>query len=232
MRWACGSRRGIAGPAGTRTARCCSRRRKACCASRRTRRCWHSAVRAGRGSARMAAGSKSCARRVSRLHDLRPANCGFLVEWSELFPQSLRGRAAQARVALSFAGETVRGEIVITRGGLEGGAVYALSPSLREAIDAAGEAMLSVDLVPDMALDDLAKRLALPRGKHSLVELSAQGSLAVAGGDRARAGGHAGKARHARTGPMAALLKAVPVRLTATRRSHARFPVAGRRAVR
>jgi predicted flavoprotein YhiN len=69
---------------------------------------------------------------------------------------------------LTFAGETVRGEIVITHGGLEGVSVYALSSSLRKAVDAAGEAMLSVDLVPDMALDDLTKRLAFPRGKNSL----------------------------------------------------------------
>jgi predicted flavoprotein YhiN len=57
-----------------------------------------------------------------RQHDvainaLRPANCGFEVEWSD----HLRGRFAGQplkRIALSFGGQRVRGEAMITAHGL------------------------------------------------------------------------------------------------------------------
>ena len=72
------------------------------------------------------------------------------------------------RIALSFAGQRVRGEAVVTATGIEGGAVYALSAPLRDAIAAQGEAVLHIDLRPDLAIADLARRLAMPRGKQSM----------------------------------------------------------------
>jgi predicted flavoprotein YhiN len=57
---------------------------------------------------------------------------------------------------------------VITRDGLEGGAVYALSARLRDAIAAGGEAVLRIALRPDVPADRLAEKLAAPRGKQSL----------------------------------------------------------------
>src|SRR5262249_24245798 len=48
---------------------------------------------------------------------LRPANCGFAVNWSALFRDRFEG-APLKRIALSFGGVTVRGEAVITRGGI------------------------------------------------------------------------------------------------------------------
>jgi predicted flavoprotein YhiN len=56
---------------------------------------------------------------------------------------------------------------VITRDGIEGGAVYALSAELREAVRASGHATLHVALRPDITSDDLAKRLSAPRGKQT-----------------------------------------------------------------
>ena len=61
----------------------------------------------------------------------------------------------------------VRGEAVITRAGIEGGAVYALSAELREAILTSGQATLQVALRPDIATGDLVKRLSASRGKQS-----------------------------------------------------------------
>jgi predicted flavoprotein YhiN len=62
----------------------------------------------------------------------------------------------------------VRGELVVTRYGIEGGAVYALSSALRDAIARDGSAILTVDLRPDLTETALAERLARPRGKDSL----------------------------------------------------------------
>jgi uncharacterized flavoprotein (TIGR03862 family) len=98
---------------------------------------------------------------------LRPANCGFTVAWSEIFRDRFEGHPLKG-VALSFGSHTVRGEAVITRTGIEGGAIYALSSDLREAILAGGQATLHVALRPDLDPSDLVTRLSVPRGKQSL----------------------------------------------------------------
>ena len=55
---------------------------------------------------------------------------------------------------------------MISRTGLEGGAIYALSAELREAIVDAGQATLRIALRPDLAIGDLTARLSTPRGKQ------------------------------------------------------------------
>jgi uncharacterized flavoprotein (TIGR03862 family) len=96
----------------------------------------------------------------------RPSNMGFDVDWSEIFADRFAGQPLKP-VALTFEGQTVRGEAMITRYGLEGGAVYALSAALRDAIERDGTASLTVDLRPDLSVEALAGRLAKPRGKDS-----------------------------------------------------------------
>lgn len=96
----------------------------------------------------------------------RPANAGFDVAWSDAFKLRFAGRPLKA--AFSFGGRTVRGEAVISTYGIEGGAIYALSAALRDAIEADGAAVLTVDLKPDLSLERLAERLQRPRGKASL----------------------------------------------------------------
>ena len=98
---------------------------------------------------------------------LRPANCGFTVAWSGIFRDRFEGQPLKG-VALSFGKRTVRGEAVMTRAGIEGGAVYALSADLREAVDDAGQATLRIALRPDLERGDLVRRLSTPRGKQSV----------------------------------------------------------------
>jgi uncharacterized flavoprotein (TIGR03862 family) len=96
---------------------------------------------------------------------LRPANCGFTVAWSGIFRDRFEGQPLKG-VALSFGSRTVRGEAIVTRTGIEGGAIYALSADLREAILARGHATLHIALRPDLVTSDLVARLATPRGKQ------------------------------------------------------------------
>ncbi|MGV7217328.1 NAD(P)/FAD-dependent oxidoreductase [Bradyrhizobium sp. UFLA05-112] len=98
---------------------------------------------------------------------LRPANCGFDVAWSEVFRTRFEGQPLKG-IALVFGGHAVRGEAIITRTGIEGGAIYALSAELRETIAGKGEAVLHVALRPDLDRGQLANRLSAPRGKQSV----------------------------------------------------------------
>jgi uncharacterized flavoprotein (TIGR03862 family) len=98
---------------------------------------------------------------------LKPANCGFTVNWSDIFRERFEGAPLKG-IALSFAKRSVRGEAVVTREGIEGGAVYALSAELREAILRSGQATLHIALRPEISASDLIKRLSAPRGKQTL----------------------------------------------------------------
>ena len=97
----------------------------------------------------------------------RPSNVGFDVVWSEVFAERFAGQPLKP-VAMTYEGQTVRGEAMLTRYGIEGGAVYALSAELRDAIGRDGSATLTVDLRPDLSVEALAGRLARPRGKDSV----------------------------------------------------------------
>lgn len=107
------------------------------------------------------------AERGVELAPFQPANCGFAVAWSPLFVERFAGVPLKP-VALSFEGRSVRGEVVLTAGGLEGGAVYALSAALRERVAAQGHATVLCDLRPDMSLADMAAKLARVRARESL----------------------------------------------------------------
>jgi len=143
---------------------------------------------------------------------LRPANCGFRVAWSAVLRERFAG-APLKRIALSFRGRTVRGEAVITADGIEGGAVYALSAPLREAIAAEGSARLLLDLRPDLSHAALTARLAAPRRGQSLSTF-----LRKAAGLPPEAIGLVQEVLHGGSGgdDLAGLIKAIPLTLTAT----------------
>ncbi|WP_354117637.1 NAD(P)/FAD-dependent oxidoreductase [Bradyrhizobium sp. LA6.12] len=98
---------------------------------------------------------------------LRPANSGFTVAWSDVFRDRFEGQPLKG-VALTIGAHTVRGEAMITRSGIEGGAIYALSAELREAVLGLGQATLTIALRPDLDAASLTTRLSGTRGKQSL----------------------------------------------------------------
>jgi uncharacterized flavoprotein (TIGR03862 family) len=149
------------------------------------------------------------------LAPLRPANCGFTVNWTEKF-RSFEG-APLKTIAVSFNGQTLRGECIVTRDGLEGGAIYALSAPIRKTIDAKGAATIHIDLCPDVAAAVLIEKLNAPRGKQSLSNtLRKVAKLSpVAIGLLYEAALSFGKSLSAlKIDDLASLIKSVPVRLT------------------
>jgi uncharacterized flavoprotein (TIGR03862 family) len=110
--------------------------------------------------------TKTLAAKAVVISELKPTNCGFAVSWSNIFRDRFEGQPLKG-AALSFGAHTVRGEAMITRAGLEGGAIYALSADLREAIAASGQATLHVALRPDFPMSDLIARLSALKAKQS-----------------------------------------------------------------
>jgi uncharacterized flavoprotein (TIGR03862 family) len=152
------------------------------------------------------------------LSPLRPANCGFIVGWSDVFRDRFEGQPLKG-AAWSFGGQTIRGEAIVTRSGLEGGAIYALSAELREAIAQSGEAVLHVALRPDLETEALAARLSTPRRKQSFstfLRKAAQLSAVATGLLQETAIASRVSLPSLPPEKLAALISAVPIRLTGT----------------
>lgn len=113
------------------------------------------------------------------LAPLQPANCGFDVwgregqGWTPHFAQRHAGQPLKSVVLQTqpVAGQDAwrrKGEFVVTASGLEGSLIYAASASLREQINATGQAWLQLDLLPDLGLPQVLEEVARPRGSRSL----------------------------------------------------------------
>lgn len=144
---------------------------------------------------------------------LRPANGGFTVAWSLVMKQRFAGQPLK-RIVMRCAGEEAAGEAMIDVEGIEGGAIYALSAPIREAIGRDGAALISIDLRPDLAAPELAARLAKRRKGETLSNhlRKAAGLAPVAIALLREA---AGAALPDEPEALAGLIKAAPLRLDA-----------------
>jgi uncharacterized flavoprotein (TIGR03862 family) len=102
-----------------------------------------------------------------QVNELRPANCGMRVGWTEHFTDRFAGTPLK-NVAISFGEVRVRGDAMITRQGIEGGPVYAQSAAIRDTIDRRGRCTMHIDLHPDLTDDELTERLGRRRPKDSV----------------------------------------------------------------
>jgi uncharacterized flavoprotein (TIGR03862 family) len=90
----------------------------------------------------------------------QPSNTGLVVDWSDYMTKHFG--APLKNIALAAGDQTSRGEVVISRRGLEGGGLYALTPALRDG------RTLKLDLLPDLSVETVIQRLSKPKGKQSL----------------------------------------------------------------
>jgi uncharacterized flavoprotein (TIGR03862 family) len=83
------------------------------------------------------------------------ANCGWNVSWPAAVLERAEGLPLK-NLDVRAAGEVVSGELLITRYGLEGGAIYRLGPVLREM----ARPELRIDFKPQVTADVLRERAA------------------------------------------------------------------------
>lgn len=150
---------------------------------------------------------------------LKPANCGFDVDWSDYLHDNYAGAPVKS-VTLSFTsanGETQQrqGELVITQTGIGGSLIYAFSAALRDEIEQSGSAQVYLDLAPNRSLDRLISDLSKPRGSKTLAKhlrsyAGIEGVKSVLLRELAPEALNDSK-------QLAAAIKALPLRLTATR---------------
>ncbi len=99
------------------------------------------------------------ARHGVRVEPLVPSNCGWEVAWPQEVLDALAGSPLKNIATLSE-GVTCRGELIITNYGLEGGALYAVTPQIRSS------GSLALDLKPAWSSEELLRRMATAKRLH------------------------------------------------------------------
>ena len=99
----------------------------------------------------------------------RSSNCAYKINWDKAFLSQWEGSSLK-NISVTCAGKEKKGEVVITAFGLEGGAIYALSPQIRQQLADKNEVSLHLYLKPSLTLEEIQKRLQKKRS-GSLSEL-------------------------------------------------------------
>ncbi|HAQ34860.1 MAG: aminoacetone oxidase family FAD-binding enzyme [Maricaulis sp.] len=141
-----------------------------------------------------------------------PSNCGFTVDWSAYFADRFAGSPLK-HVSVRHGDLSVTGDAMISRYGIEGGAIYALSSQLRDAL-AQGDVRITIDLRPGADHSALAVRLENTKKGESIANrLRKRAGLSPVSASLLR---EASPSLPRDPAALASLIKACPVTLTGT----------------
>lgn len=87
-----------------------------------------------------------------------PSNCAYKIIWDKEILNNHIGKPFK-NISLTCNNKTVKGEVVITKFGLEGNAIYALSPEIREHLNKGETANVFLDLKPMLSLNEIHNKL-------------------------------------------------------------------------
>ena len=150
-----------------------------------------------------------------RVEPLKPANCGFDVDWSPHFRERFDGHPVKS-VVLSFGAFRQQGEFIITREGVESGLIYSASALLRDEIESRGKAVMELDLAPGRSYEWLLERLTKPRGSRSMAS-HLEKAVSIRGVKAGLLREFLSKEDFADPQKIAASIKSLPMPLVATR---------------
>lgn len=105
---------------------------------------------------------------------LKPANCGFDIDWTPYFRERQAGAPLKPVVAhwtgLDGTPHALQGECVITANGIEGSLIYALAADLRDTLARDSQVQLQLDLLPGQTEAQLLDKLRRSRQGRSFGE--------------------------------------------------------------
>jgi hypothetical protein len=86
------------------------------------------------------------------------SNCGYKIDWKSNFIQKHEGTPLK-NIAISCNNIIQKGEAVITKFGLEGNAIYGLSPQIREQLNVISKATVFIDFKPSLTLENVLSKI-------------------------------------------------------------------------
>ncbi|MFD1553296.1 aminoacetone oxidase family FAD-binding enzyme [Putridiphycobacter roseus] len=92
-------------------------------------------------------------------HPFQSSNCEMLIDWSHSNIGLFAGTPLK-NIAVKSSQQQVKGELVVTKNGMEGNAIYALSNDVRTSLNTNGTALVYLDLKPGITIDKIIEKLA------------------------------------------------------------------------
>ncbi|MDP1743947.1 MAG: NAD(P)-dependent oxidoreductase [Bacteroidota bacterium] len=94
------------------------------------------------------------------------SNCAYEIKWGNEFIKIAEG-ASLKNISLKCGDKEKKGELVITRFGLEGGSIYALSAEIRKQLNSNNTAKIFLDLKPSLTVVEIKNKIS-NKGNKSL----------------------------------------------------------------
>jgi uncharacterized flavoprotein (TIGR03862 family) len=94
------------------------------------------------------------------------SNCAFEIKWEKEFIQTAEGKSLK-NSSLKCDGKEKKGEVVITKFGLEGGAIYAFSAPIRKQLNENKKATVYLDMKPSFTISEVKNKIS-NKGNKSL----------------------------------------------------------------
>lgn len=107
------------------------------------------------------------------------SNCAYQVDWKPLFLKKHEGTPLK-NIAISCNNNIQKGEAVITKFGLEGNAIYALSPQIRAQLSKNLKATIFIDFKPSLTLENLNSKIKQSTYRNTSEILKKELKLSVA----------------------------------------------------
>jgi len=140
-----------------------------------------------------------------------PSNCGYQINWKSDFIQQYEG-APLKNIAVSCGDATQKGEAVITQFGLEGNAIYALSPQIREGLHKNEKAFIFIDFKPSLSLEKVLSKIKAATQKNTTAMLKKTLKLSSAQIDLLKT--HLSKESYLNVEALANTIKKFPLEIT------------------
>jgi len=95
-----------------------------------------------------------------------PSNCAYKINWPRDFATTNEGRPLK-NITITCDARSQKGEVVITKFGLEGNAIYALSPQVQYNFTRINKAEIYMDLKPIFTEQEVLRRLNTSKAKKA-----------------------------------------------------------------
>lgn len=94
-----------------------------------------------------------------KVNPFEPSNCAVSIPWEQSFIDAYGGQPLK-NIALKCNDHIARGELVITKYGLEGNALYAVGGAIRTSLTLNGVATINLDAKPTLSIDEIKNKLS------------------------------------------------------------------------
>ena len=141
------------------------------------------------------------------------SNCGYQIDWKPNFIKNHEGTPLK-NIAISCNNSNQKGEAVITKFGLEGNAIYGLSPQIREQLTANSTATIFIDFKPSLTIENVHSKVKKSIYKNTTQILKKELKLSVAQIDLLKT--YLSKSSYLNTASLVKIIKRFPLKIINT----------------